>query len=130
MFIFNLLLMEKMKSIAQALPLVLGLLFTGISVKAEVLETSTLMAVNQQVTKVTGTVVDGEGYPLIGVNVFEKGHQNNGAITNVDGNFTLYVSAQATLIFSYVGYKTQEVQPVDMFPHTTHCEAVAWLELV
>lgn len=28
------------------------------------------------------------------------------------------------------GYKTMEVQPVDMFPHTTHCEAVAWLELV
>ena len=28
------------------------------------------------------------------------------------------------------GYKTQEVQPVDMFPQSTHCEAVAWLELV
>ncbi|MGE7920740.1 23S rRNA (uracil(1939)-C(5))-methyltransferase RlmD [Viridibacillus sp. NPDC093762] len=28
------------------------------------------------------------------------------------------------------GYKTQEVQPVDMFPHTAHCEAVAWLELI
>lgn len=27
------------------------------------------------------------------------------------------------------GYQTQEVQPVDMFPHTGHCEAVAWLEL-
>lgn len=27
------------------------------------------------------------------------------------------------------GYKTKEVQPVDMFPHTAHCEAVAWLEL-
>ncbi|QGM29005.1 23S rRNA (uracil(1939)-C(5))-methyltransferase RlmD [Bacillus sp. N3536] len=27
------------------------------------------------------------------------------------------------------GYKTQEIQPVDMFPQTTHCEAVAWLEL-
>ncbi|MGR6898991.1 23S rRNA (uracil(1939)-C(5))-methyltransferase RlmD [Rummeliibacillus sp. BSL5] len=28
------------------------------------------------------------------------------------------------------GYKTKEVQPVDMFPHTGHCEAVAWMELV
>lgn len=28
------------------------------------------------------------------------------------------------------GYKTKEVQPVDMFPQSTHCEAVAWLELV
>ena len=28
------------------------------------------------------------------------------------------------------GYKTKEVQPVDMFPHTTHCEAVAWLDLI
>lgn len=28
------------------------------------------------------------------------------------------------------GYKIKEVQPVDMFPHTAHCEAVAWLELV
>ncbi len=28
------------------------------------------------------------------------------------------------------GYQTQEIQPVDMFPHSTHCEAVAWLELV
>ncbi|MER2006737.1 MAG: 23S rRNA (uracil(1939)-C(5))-methyltransferase RlmD, partial [Psychrobacillus sp.] len=28
------------------------------------------------------------------------------------------------------GYKTQEIQPVDMFPQTTHCEVVTWLELV
>ena len=99
----------KMRPIAQALPLALGLLFTGMPAQAEVMETSSVAMVSQQVAKITGTVVDGEGYPLIGVNVFEKGRQSNGAITDVDGNFTLQVAANATLVFSYVGYKTQEV---------------------
>ena len=103
MFIFNLLLMERMKirPIAQALPLALGLLFTGMPAQAEVMESSSVSMVSQQAAKVTGTVVDGEGYPLIGVNVFEKGRQNNGAITDVDGNFTLNVAPNATLVFSY-----------------------------
>ena len=98
-----------MKPIAKVLPLALGLFFVGMPALAGTLETSAVSMVNQQVTKVTGTVVDGEGYPLIGVNVLEKGHQSNGAITDVDGHFVLNVSPQATLVFSYVGYKTQEV---------------------
>ena len=98
-----------MKPIAKVLPLALGLFFVGMPALAGTLETSSVSMVNQQVTKVTGTVVDGEGYPLIGVNVLEKGHQSNGAITDVDGHFVLNVSPQATLVFSYVGYKTQEV---------------------
>lgn len=101
--------MERMKPIAKVLPLALGLFFVGMPALAGTLETSAVSMVNQQVTKVTGTVVDGEGYPLIGVNVLEKGHQSNGAITDVDGHFVLNVSPQATLVFSYVGYKTQEV---------------------
>ena len=63
-----------MKPIAKVLPLALGLFFVGMPALAGTLETSAVSMVNQQVTKVTGTVVDGEGYPLIGVNVLEKGH--------------------------------------------------------
>ncbi len=59
-----------------------------------------------QVT-VTGVVSDQMG-PLPGVNVLEKGTQN-GTVTGFDGDFTLEVAADATLVFSYVGFKTQEV---------------------
>ena len=59
-----------------------------------------------QVT-VTGVVSDQMG-PLPGVNVLEKGTQN-GTVTGFDGDFTLEVSENATLVFSYVGFKTQEV---------------------
>ena len=76
--------MERMKPIAKVLPLALGLFFAEMPAQAEVLETSAVSMVNQQVAKVTGTVVDGEGYPLIGVNVLEKGHQSNGKRSKKD----------------------------------------------
>lgn len=57
---------------------------------------------------VVGNVVDGNNTPLIGVNVIEKG-TTNGTVTDVDGNFTLNVDNGATLVFSYIGYITQEV---------------------
>ncbi len=55
----------------------------------------------------SGQVLDAQKEPLIGVSVQEKG-TTNGAITDLDGNFTLTVRSNATLIFSYVGYKSQE----------------------
>lgn len=61
----------------------------------------------QQVTA-SGQVLDAQKEPLIGVSVQEKG-ASNGAITDFDGNFTLNVKQGAVLIFSYIGYKTQEV---------------------
>jgi iron complex outermembrane receptor protein len=57
---------------------------------------------------VTGTVKDANGEPLPGVNVIEKGTYN-GASTNVNGAYSLKVSSpNATLVFSHIGYATQE----------------------
>lgn len=55
--------------------------------------------------KVSGTVKDQSGEALIGVNVMEKG-TTNGAITDIDGNFSLTVKRNAILEISYIGYKT------------------------
>ena len=57
---------------------------------------------------ISGKVVDSKGESIIGANVMEKG-TTNGTITDFDGNFSLNVSAKASLIISYIGYKTQEI---------------------
>ncbi|WP_236970737.1 SusC/RagA family TonB-linked outer membrane protein [Membranihabitans marinus] len=58
---------------------------------------------------VSGLVTDSEGQPLIGVNVLEKGTDNGGA-SDFNGRFSLEeVSEQAVLVFSYIGYQTQEI---------------------
>lgn len=67
-----------------------------------------LTAVAQKIT-VTGVVTDNTGEPLIGASVFEKGVAGNGAATDFDGRYSIKVEANATLVISYVGYKTQDV---------------------
>lgn len=57
-------------------------------------------------TKVTGTVVDEQGEPLLGVSVLEVG-TGNGTTTNMDGVFSLTVGTKAQLQFSYVGYTSK-----------------------
>lgn len=57
---------------------------------------------------VSGQVVDGEGFPLLGVNVIEKGTQN-GAQTDFDGNYSISVEPGAVLVLSYVGFLEKEV---------------------
>lgn len=76
------------------LPLLLGL-FLSVGVYA------------QNIT-VKGHVKDAIG-GVIGANVVEKGNTTNGTITDLDGNFTLSVPKGATLVVSFIGYKTQEV---------------------
>lgn len=58
---------------------------------------------------VTGVVLDSQGEPVVGANVFEKGEKTNGTITDIDGKFSLNVSDNATLVISFVGFKNQEI---------------------
>ncbi|MDR1601159.1 MAG: TonB-dependent receptor plug domain-containing protein, partial [Tannerella sp.] len=65
----------------------------------------------QSKIRITGTVVDQAGEPVIGANILEKGVIANGTITDVDGKFGLDVSSGATLVVSFIGYVTQEIAP-------------------
>jgi len=62
-----------------------------------------------QAQSVSGTVIDNNGVPLPGANVIVKG-TSNGAQTDFDGNYSLNnVGSEAILVFSYVGYDSQEI---------------------
>ena len=64
--------------------------------------------ITQQNT-VTGTIVDENGEPMIGVSVMVKG-ATTGAVTDLNGKFSLNTPSGSTLVISYIGYHTQEVK--------------------
>ena len=64
-----------------------------------------------QKIQVKGNLVDGTGEPLIGATVKVKGNAGVGAVTDFDGNFSISVpSENSILVFTYVGMKTKEVK--------------------
>ena len=69
-----------------------------------------LMSLNvlAQDIKVQGVVKDETGETVIGASVMQKG-TTNGAVTDIDGNFSLTVPSKATLVVSYIGFTTQEI---------------------
>jgi hypothetical protein len=68
-----------------------------------------LPAIAQQTGKrITGTILDLNGEPIIGANIREKGI-SNGTVTDVEGNFSLTVKDDAILQVSYIGYIAQEI---------------------
>lgn len=69
-----------------------------------------LMSLNvlAQDIKVQGIVKDETGETVIGASVMQKG-TTNGAVTDIDGNFSLTVPSKATLLVSYIGFTTQEI---------------------
>lgn len=64
--------------------------------------------ITQQKELVTGTVVDKDGFPLVGVNIMDS--PVNGTVTDIDGNFSIQVSPSSKLSISYIGYVTQTVE--------------------
>lgn len=65
--------------------------------------------VQQKKNTVTGTIVDSSGMPIIGANILVKG-TNSGTITDMNGDFSLEVDKNATLVISYIGFADQEIK--------------------
>ena len=63
----------------------------------------------QKSSRIVGIVKDAAGEPAIGVNVAVKGTKQL-AITDADGNYVINAPSNGTLVFSYIGFKTQEVK--------------------
>ena len=86
-----------------------AMLFSSVLAGFTFCPTTAMASVQQgQTIKVTGQVVDQDGEPLIGATIKIKGAQT-GVITDFDGNFSIDVPGNATLLVSYVGYKDREI---------------------
>lgn len=70
---------------------------------------------SQQKINATGTVVDENNEPLIGVNVVVEGTAT-GTATDIDGNFSLQVDRNSKITFSYIGYMSQTVSVIGTTP--------------
>lgn len=95
---------------------VMGVLLKGTSLEYEISARQILIFTKndskqntQQQMTATGIVKDENGEPLIGVSVQVKGTVI-GAITDINGNFSVKVNSGQKLIFSYVGYKRVELK--------------------
>ncbi|MDE6214832.1 SusC/RagA family TonB-linked outer membrane protein [Bacteroides sp.] len=63
----------------------------------------------QQAKKITGKVTDAAGEPIIGASVLVK-ERGTGAVTDIDGKFSVEASAGNTLMISFIGYRTMEIK--------------------
>jgi TonB-linked SusC/RagA family outer membrane protein len=94
--------------------IIMGLLFTGVSFAEKsnaqaVLNRTVSISLHDAQFTVAGTVTDSQGEPLVGVSIKLKG-TGTGASTNAKGQYSLILpDGNGTLVFSYLGYATQEV---------------------
>ena len=87
-------------------------LWKSIWFKANILFISTTFFLNltlQAQTKVSGTVTDETNNPMVGVTIVEVG-TTNGTLTGDDGSYSLNVSSQGSLTFSFIGYEKQTIE--------------------
>lgn len=106
---------KKLSYILNQLLLPLGISYEVISDRISLYKTSSSDAGEQLLTGdlpppalITGKVTDDTGAPLPGVNVLEKG-TTNGTTTDAEGIYTLNAADNATLVFSFIGYTSQEI---------------------
>lgn len=64
----------------------------------------------QEKITVSGVVTDETGLPMIGAGVIEEGNLSNGTVTDIDGNYSLTVPADASINFNFISYKTEIVK--------------------
>jgi len=91
-------------------------LFEDTNVTYSILDKNIILSVKEKMNtapqqsqkRITGTVIDGAGEPVIGANVVEKG-TTNGTITDIDGRFSLSIGDKAVLTVTYIGYAPREV---------------------
>ena len=95
---------------------ILDAVFSGTNVGYSVVENRIVLSVkssnpviSQKGNKITGTVVDAAGIPIIGANVMVKG-TTNGAVTDINGKFSLNVEKGDLLEVSYIGYLSSEIK--------------------
>ena len=118
---------KKSDALSGIMQLSMAILFAfSITTQAEAIEypsAKVQTAINQQSKiKITGTVVDQAGIPIIGANITVKNQTGTGTITDIDGRFTLEIPANSTLSISYIGYKNQEIRVTSSKPLTINLQ--------
>ena len=98
----------------EAISHVMNEVLQNTSLSYKIMDRNLIVILPQAVAKiimqpVTGKVVDGEGRSIEGVSVIEKG-TTNGTTSNAEGNFSIDVGENAVLVFSGVGFVTQELR--------------------
>lgn len=95
-----------------AMSLVMALPFSGVldatAASASLAAPASSAEMQQKTITVKGKVVDKSGEPVIGANILVKG-TTTGAVTDMDGNYSLSVAPTASLVISYVGMKPQTI---------------------
>lgn len=94
--------LKKMR--VSVLAFLLGMVITPL-IYADTMDTQSV----QQAKQISGQVLDSQNEPLIGVSIQVKG-ATIGTVTDFDGNYSIQASTGNVLVFSYVGYTTQEIQ--------------------
>lgn len=101
---------ESMRFRIIRLGIILSLFFISVPPpsRADNVKIDTFSAIEQQRKTISGKVADETGQPVIGATVIETG-TNNGAVTDLDGNFTLEVNANADIIITCIGFSDETI---------------------